>query len=245
MKKALALIAAAALVAMTGTAMAASIVNSKHNVSKTGTGSVKSSTGTQICIYCHTPHNAAAAGGPIWNRAAGFHTNAAYQLYSGTAMTNVSNKSGFTSDSISLFCMSCHDGSAMGGTMLVNTPTALPTEEKTAITAFTTGIVKTSKANLTGGDASQALAGDATKLKTTHPVNFDMKFGGGDLAAVSDYKIIGINGVGVDFPLYKSARSEKRSFECSSCHAVHDDQFNPFLRATNGGSQLCLGCHNK
>ncbi len=243
MKKALALIAAAALVAMSGTAMAKSIVDSKHNVSKTSPGSVKTSTGTQICIYCHTPHNASAAGGPIWNRNAGFHTNAAYQLYSGTAMTNISNKSGFTSDSISLFCMSCHDGSAMGGTMLVNTPTALATEEKTAISAFTTGIVKTSKANLTGGDASQATAGDATKLKTTHPVNFDMKTGGGDLAAVADYKITGLKGA--DFPLYKSARSEKRSFECSSCHAVHDDAFNPFLRDTNGGSQLCLGCHNK
>ena len=59
MKKALALIAAAGLMAAATTAMAApvSIVNSKHNVSASGPGSVVGS-GTQICIYCHTPHRA-------------------------------------------------------------------------------------------------------------------------------------------------------------------------------------------
>lgn len=256
MKKATALIAAAALVAMASTAALAidpnttpgkSIVNSKHNLSKTGTGSLKSSTGTQICIYCHTPHNASAAGGPIWNRnVSSFagRTNQSYQLYSGLGMINISNKSGFTSDSISLFCMSCHDGSAMGGTMLVNTPTALDAVEKTAITTFTGGLAADAKANLTRADLSQNNAGDATLLKTTHPVNFAMtNTGASDLAPTTSGGITGLKTV--NFPLYKSARSATNSFECSSCHSVHDDFNNPFLRDTMGGSKLCLGCHNK
>ena len=246
MKKALALIAAAGLMAAATTAMAApvSIVNSKHNVSASGPGSVTGS-GTQICIYCHTPHNALAAGGPIWNRKSN-QFNVTYQLYSGTGMTNISNKSGFTSDSISLFCMSCHDGSAMGGTMLVNLTAAIGTDEYNAVNNFTSGIATSSKANLAKGDASQAGGGttaDGSLLKTTHPVNFAMTAGGGDLATPSAFKITGLKGK--DFPLYKSARSATQSFECSSCHAVHDNEFVPFLRDTNSGSKLCLGCHNK
>ncbi|TWJ33056.1 cytochrome c3 family protein [Geobacter argillaceus] len=245
MKKALALIAAAALVAMASTAALAidpntapgkSIVYSKHNLSKTGTGNLHSTTGTQICIYCHTPHNSSTAGGPIWNRNQSQFT-ITYQLYSGLGMQNISNKSGFTSDSISLFCMSCHDGSSMGGTMLVNIPTALPTVEATALTSFTTGLPGTAKANLLRGGT------DGSVLKTTHPVNFEYKNGGGDLSTVTTNWINGLQGT--KFPLYKSARSATQSFECSSCHSVHDDYNNPFLRDTNAGSKLCLGCHNK
>ena len=102
------------------------------------------------------------------------------------------------------------------------------------------------KANLAKGDASQAGGGttaDGSLLKTTHPVNFAMTAGGGDLATPSAFKITGLKGK--DFPLYKSARSATQSFECSSCHAVHDNENVPFLRDTNSGSKLCLGCHNK
>ena len=260
MKKALALIAAAALMATAGTAMAKSIEQSKHNVSNiapagTPTRTVKAGVGgTQICIYCHTPHNSSVNGGPIWNRNQGNFTPDVYRLYSGVGMSNISNKTGFTSDSMSLFCMSCHDGSAMGGNMLVNTPTALPTNESAALAAFTGGIGTNSKANLTRtnatGGSTDANAG-ATLLKTTHPVNFAMTVGGGDLAPLSAspvngaFEILGLKGTGKKFPLYKSARSAQNSFECSSCHSVHDDENNPFLRDTNQGSQLCLGCHNK
>lgn len=251
MKKATALVAAAGLIAMASTAALAaspntapgkSIVYSKHNLSKTGIGNVKTTTGTQICIYCHTPHNSNPAGGPIWNRNKSSFGNVAYQLYSGLGMQNISYKSGFSSDSISLFCMSCHDGSTIGGTMVYNIPTALNSVESSAITAFTTGIASTAKSNLAQGSLVNGTANGAL-LKTTHPVNFEYKNGGGDLSTVSDGLIAGLQGT--SFPLYKSARSAARSFECSSCHSVHDDYNNPFLRDTNAGSKLCLGCHNK
>ena len=259
MKKALALIAAASLVAMASTAMAAntgwnvaakagsSIEFTKHNLSVTGVGTVKSATGTQICVYCHTPHNANTAGGPIWNRNQSNITfGTAYQLYSGVGMQAVSYKGGFTSDSYSLFCMSCHDGSSMGGTMIYNTGAALPAEEKAALAAFTDGILKSSKANLTQGQIGGVGAqnADGSLLKTTHPVNFKyVSAAGGDLAAASEGKIIGEKGV--DFPLFRSQRDATNTFECSSCHAVHDNSYSPFLRATNEGSTLCLGCHKK
>jgi len=31
--------------------------------------------------------------------------------------------------------------------------------------------------------------------------------------------------------------------ECASCHNVHNDTIQPFLRVSNGNSALCLSCH--
>jgi len=78
-------------------ALAAGITGSKHDLSNAGYGS------TQICIFCHTPHKAAASGyGPLWNHAT---SSATYQLY---VLTNghTVNQPGPASAS----CLSCHDG---------------------------------------------------------------------------------------------------------------------------------------
>jgi predicted CXXCH cytochrome family protein len=264
MKKALALIAAAALMAAAGTAMAApaSIVNSKHNLSVTGTGSNITAVSSQICIYCHTPHNANGQL-PLWNRNA--PTQAAnFVLYSGNGMTNVSNKT-FTNDSISLFCMSCHDGSALGRDMLYNIPNSLPSGENLNVGGLAanvkTNLYGYAQAKATAENGGVAVDAKARSLKGTHPVNFYVDetknttatFGagsGGDLASVvvsgTGFGLQSANNTGLIYPLYKSTRStEGKTFECSSCHAVHNDEFSPFLRDSIGASKLCLGCHKK
>src|SRR5690242_6956698 len=98
MKKVLSIVATAALLTAASTAMAAtygttSITTSKHNLSASGGSSSYKGTGSQICVYCHTPHNAYTTA-PLWNRNNGFAANT-YTLYSGLGMANVSNKSGF------------------------------------------------------------------------------------------------------------------------------------------------------
>ena len=61
-------ITAVLLLAWAGTSWAATISNTKHDLSSTSTASVKASTQGEICIFCHTPHKASPAGGrPIWN----------------------------------------------------------------------------------------------------------------------------------------------------------------------------------
>ena len=44
------------------------ILSSKHNMSSWGPGEVKALTEDQVCIFCHTPHNATPLT-PLWNRA--------------------------------------------------------------------------------------------------------------------------------------------------------------------------------
>jgi predicted CXXCH cytochrome family protein len=60
--------------------------------------------GGQICIVCHTPHNAQAGAGPLWNHAS---TTTTFTLYggSGTFTATISQP-----DGASRACLSCHDG---------------------------------------------------------------------------------------------------------------------------------------
>ena len=48
-------------------AQSTSIVGSKHDLSISGAGPVKTSTGeTSVCLFCHPPHTY-SSGGPGWN----------------------------------------------------------------------------------------------------------------------------------------------------------------------------------
>ena len=96
---------------------AASIVNSKHNLSAAGPGSVKAATESQICIFCHAPHNASGAA-PLWNR---YESGQAYIPYtSTTAKASVGQPTGS-----SKMCLSCHDGTVALG-MVYSRPAGIP-----------------------------------------------------------------------------------------------------------------------
>jgi len=76
---------------------AATITGSKHDL--------KSTTGGEICIACHTPHNAntTVTDAPLWNHTM---TTATYTLYaSPTFNGTISQPTG-----VSKLCLSCHDG---------------------------------------------------------------------------------------------------------------------------------------
>jgi predicted CXXCH cytochrome family protein len=259
MKKVLALVAAAGLIAAATTAFGASIVNSKHdlsNGSSVGDALTKANyslgSSTQICIYCHAPHNANKSL-PLWNRSNPAGTG--FTLYSGVNMTNVSFKTGFTADSTSLFCMSCHDGvtsiaAVYNSGVIDGTGTASVHTAAGGVFATGVGPAGAMKAGV-GGNLT-------TDLSKTHPINFPVSATldtGLDLWVGSGAKMG--NGGGAPpattagFPLFKTTdanalrASTNRSLECGSCHAVHDSANKPFLRYTMNKSQLCLGCHNK
>jgi predicted CXXCH cytochrome family protein len=77
----------------------ASIVGSKHDFSSNGWS------GGQICLPCHTPHNANAtvAGAPLWNHQV---TAAVFGLYSSPTFSGVAEQP----RPVSKLCLSCHDG---------------------------------------------------------------------------------------------------------------------------------------
>lgn len=104
MKKVL-LSAALVLVA---TSAFAGITNSKHDFSATGSSSAygnAATAGTQICVYCHTPHNAKTSA-LLWNRNNGGAVTVYNKAVSGTLNFDAITGIGATST----LCLSCHDG---------------------------------------------------------------------------------------------------------------------------------------
>ena len=76
------------------------IVGSGHDFSSDGWN-----TTGEICVVCHTPHNAVSsvANAPLWNHV---ETSATFTLYTSSTMDAVTAQP----DGISKLCLSCHDG---------------------------------------------------------------------------------------------------------------------------------------
>jgi len=95
----------------------ADITTTKHNLSVNGPGTIRSSTETQNCIFCHAPHNSTPSA-PLWNRR---DPGSNYQPYSSsTAQAHAGQPNGS-----SLACLSCHDGTIALGD-LINRSATVP-----------------------------------------------------------------------------------------------------------------------
>jgi len=94
-------------------ASAGSILDTKHNLSLSGPGTIKSATETRVCVFCHAPHNARRDVTPLWNRS---DTTVNYTTYqSSTLHAAVGQPTG-----ASKLCLSCHDGTIALGSVLTS-----------------------------------------------------------------------------------------------------------------------------
>lgn len=218
MKKILLLSALVVLFAVPAMAV---IKDTKHNLGTTGDFAYKSSNETEICLFCHTPHNA-TKNVPLWNRSN--PTASGFKLYTASPTLNITatGKGALSADSISLFCLSCHDGAAASlAGRVVNEPNG-------NITMDASGDQIKGKANL------------GTDLTNDHPINFSYA----DVAADATIKPIP-----TDLRFFRSTKygaAKTDMLECASCHDVHGTGgFAKFLRKSNASSSLCLTCHNK
>jgi predicted CXXCH cytochrome family protein len=225
MKKLLVVVMVIAIALVSSVAMA-SIVSTKHNLSSGGTGSYTSNT-SEICVFCHTPHNADVTKGPLWNRSAIDRTYAMYSIQTPSGQTLTSNALSTASKG----CMSCHDG----GTALAS---ILNQPGGTGGVAVT---VNNSAATLLSGYANVG-GGSNTDLSNDHPVTVQYDTARASLRGLTINtsavtKISGTNTV--------NGSATSRVY-CESCHDVHGvTGVASFLRMTNVSSQLCLACHQK
>lgn len=213
----------ALLVTLAGGAVAG-ITGSKHDLSTSGGGTIKSTDQTEICVFCHTPHDAIKNNNiPLWNHT--LSTTANYGVYTSPTFdaTDSADLGGVTATNaaVSNLCLSCHDGTVAVNS-LNNASNANPTT--TMATTLITG-----SANLgTGVDA----------LKNDHPVNFTYNPGTGaglDAGLTPTASLVGVK-------LYSN------KVQCASCHDPHtsaDPSGKAFLRVTMAGSSMCLKCHVK
>lgn len=256
-----ALVAVGVLVSSLALATTGNVANTVHNfmAGAANGGQFVDNIGApqQVCIYCHTPHNAGQSR-LLWNKST-TTTALTFKFYSSDTATRASRQqTSFAPDSPSLLCLGCHDGksamnvlhsggkggSASGyqagsnysfgtaGVFLENPPPSgftPPTEP------------------MIGGPA-----GTTVDLTDDHPVGFSYK-------AVYDERTTKGTTAGLHSPGTAVTNSGDKirlfggvnqNVECSSCHDPHVDSnitpaLKPFLVMSNSGSNLCLSCHDK
>ncbi len=228
---------AAALILTVGTTSALAVItNSKHDLSYTGSGTIKAAQGQnndEICVYCHTPHaaNTAFAGAPLWNKN-DQNANPTYTMYGTTvAGTTTDNQP----NAPSLACLSCHDGvSAINS--IVNAPGSggyVATGQYVEFNSTTAGTGFTMPAGVT--QIGQDLTND-------HPVSIPYTVGAASLKDTATALPGTWNGATTIGELLRNGK-----VECVSCHDPHAGENPTFLRMSGGNtsSQLCLACHDK
>lgn len=92
----------------------AGVKDTKHNLSVSGPGDIVAVGETQICKFCHTPHNANPAY-PLWNHQLSAVVN--YINYWSTTLQSYSEGAAPPIDGFSKLCLSCHDGTVAIGTL--------------------------------------------------------------------------------------------------------------------------------
>lgn len=233
------LIAATLLVGFAVSAQALTIVGTKHDLSNSArAGSIRSTSTNQVCVFCHTPHNA-TINKLLWNRTGNpvAANMKIYTSYNTGAMRTALPQSALGNDSNSLLCLSCH---------------ALPTANLVVENVVGGAIAASTPA----ADANWlAKTGKMNDLTNDHPVgiNYDSAVtvagAGTGLTASALGKITGPGGGTTDgvgqLRLFKSGVSGTSTLECASCHNVHDNSYGKFLAATNTASNLCRICHVK
>lgn len=219
----------AALANAAGPNPANTVVGSAHDLSTAGQA------GGQICVFCHTPHNAGDAALPLWSRA---FPSTTYTVYNNADFSTITPGQ---PGKISKACLSCHDGSlAVGyvanGAFASTTPTTgnlLPTAKGSA-----------DAISGTVGSGSIALGdnmniGNAGDLSTTHPIGFSYPGANANFHDVASNPSV---------KLFKEGGGSANQVECASCHEPHNQgaqEAHFFLRSTNNNSALCLTCHIK
>lgn len=246
----------------------AAVEDTRHNLgsSSTVTGANSFSGTAAVCVFCHTPHGGAtSAAVPLWNRS--LADPASYTTY---ATLNSATLEGAEAPvgSVSIACLSCHDGTQAMDTVLNEPGSGIDNA------IYSAGVW--SGANQTAGQLNVGSITNLTQdLSNDHPIG--IQYGGGGITAAQataatndpDFSAPGttnLNGTTVwwvDSEATPNGTREKTDMllytrsvagidsgalqpfvECASCHDPHTTNAT-FLRTSNDGSAVCLSCHSK
>ena len=193
---------------------------------RTGT-EVKGVSEQEVCVFCHTPHNANPAV-PLWNHQ---QTNAAHTMYSSDYLTDKGYAMPASVNQRSKLCLSCHDGTvALGAVYNVRGQPATIAMQKSGAPITTMPL-----------DVAGYLG---TNLTNDHPVSIGYDTGVSEIELVTPAPpLFPAKGAVKLYP--PSGGTVAGTVECTSCHDPHTDTFPKFLVASNLNAGLCRTCHQK
>ena len=210
----------------------AGIKGTKHDLSITGGGSVKAVEETQICIFCHTPHNANPSY-PLWNHE--ITAVATYTPYFSNTLQSYDSPAGAPPvDGISKLCLSCHDG-----TVAVGSVNSRFDEILMAISPC----VDASGKLISGADCTGFIG---TDLSGGHPISIIFNKALADKRNNHEPSLSNLNWPinDPDVKLYPTQGG--LGVQCASCHDPHGGlgglDAPPFWQKTTH-DEVCLVCH--
>ncbi len=206
-----------------GTTVLADVANTKHNFTSSSASPGGFFYGTrQVCVFCHTPHNAGSVG-PLTNHE--MNLAESYAMYDSPTMDMPQAIGPHVG---SLLCLSCHDGA-----LAVNSLNNLPGPEGS-------GTYGTPGGSALDGSGKVSTTSDTyvgTDLSDDHPVGITYD------ASQDPDGFHSKTGSPSSYP--DKLLSEGTYVECSSCHNPHDNTWSNFLVEDNSTSGLCVRCHTK
>lgn len=192
------------------------VTNSKHDLNS-GTAAYK-----EVCVFCHTPHNANPNLPGLWNRR--LSDTSVFTFYSSPTMD--SKLTGSAPSGVSLLCLSCHDDVGPGTAVVGTDAHSL---------IHNTGVTPNCILCHQHGSYSPKLR-IGPNLANDHPISIPYP------TAAQDPKFKTPPDLKKGWP---DVRLYDGKIECATCHNPHDPDIVPFLRKSNSGSGLCFTCHDK
>jgi predicted CXXCH cytochrome family protein len=205
------------------------VLGSKHDLAMPGTISP--------CMFCHAPHNTTQGPAgtspenvPLWNLVD--RGPITYQMYQSDTMDSPTPGA---PSSVSLACLTCHDGSGSIGDSQHHIMTINKNSYMTDDSNCSKCHPGSRDLNL-DGYSDILMDSIGSDLSNDHPISipYPLPAEDPDFFTPESVESSGIKLFDLD-----------KKVECSSCHNPHDTTNPPFLRKSNAGSGLCLTCHNK
>ena len=248
-KSAIASIPVLLLMATSARAQFQSVIDSPHNLSTSGPGAIRAVTEEQVCIFCHTPHNASAVQ-PLWNRSMPV---SAYTVYMSSSLDARPGQPTGTSK----MCLSCHDGTiALGSVVSRNQViqmaggiTTIPpghgnlgtdlSDDHPISFRYDSMLVSKDPKLIHPQQLPSALRLDSNQelqCTTCHNPHNN---------AYGDFTVMSNMNSGMCRSCHRISTTTITSHtECVSCHKTHTAPSGPYLLKQATISGTCLECHN-
>lgn len=188
------------------------------------------SRGSQVCVFCHTPHHSSGEG-PLWNRRA---TEVAFFKHYSSATLSIDNINASEygqPNGSSRLCLSCHDGvTALGA--IFTTPMSLSSQDIRFVDV---------KSGYTGVDVTLGYE----TFSTHHPVSFKYDANVRNILKTTYGKDYWYNPPNQ----YEVKLDSRQRMQCTTCHDPHQDKSavpsptNPFWTSSDYIT-VCQTCHN-
>ena len=226
-----------------------SVVDTPHNLSVSGPGVIRAVTEEQVCIFCHTPHNASPIQ-PLWNR---YLPVNAYTVYSSNALDALPGQPTGSSK----MCLSCHDGTIALGSVfsqdeviqMAGGVTTLPPGASNLGTDLSDDhpISFAYDASLVGKDPNlvdPALlpeelkldANDELQCTTCHDAHHN---------TFTHFLVMSNDGSTLCRACHQiSTTTIAHHQDCNGCHRAHTAPSGPYLLTDDRITTTCLTCHD-